>query len=312
MKTAEPAPQHAARHGERDDDREQRAGGGEVVAERDKVGHEIRREHGLDAVERETGEAQVAQVRRRHDRGDRRAKIGQAEPPRRHPVVIEPCAQRLQHRRPGNARRAGRQHRAAPSPEQRHCRAEKSGEQQSGRHGGLLDRKNQRRQARRRHPAEQLRAGRGRDRRAAAADHRRGAKAQQPAFGCRRHAAAEQYQRDLAHAQGAVADDKAAAAHLRDQRCRGRDAEIDPDPGRHRRPTRPGPAAPRSPAMFCRPRQRSAARTSPPARQASATASPLLPAISARILQRSGPALRAMLGERKARAGRPRSPAAAI
>ena len=85
MKTAEPAPQHAARHGERDDDREQRAGGREVIAERDKIGHEIRREDRLDAVERETGEGQIAQIRRRHDRGDRGAEIGQAETPRRRP-----------------------------------------------------------------------------------------------------------------------------------------------------------------------------------------------------------------------------------
>ena len=148
------------------------------------------------------------------------------------PVVVEPRAQRLQHHRPGEARGPGRQHRAAPSPCRRHRRAEKSGEQQPGRHRGLLDRKHQRRQARRRHPAEQLRAGRRRDRGAAAADHRRGAKAQQPALGRRRHAAAEQDQRDLAHAQRAVADDKAAAPHLRDQRGGGREAEIDSDPGR--------------------------------------------------------------------------------
>ena len=134
---------------------------------------------------------------------------------------------------------------------------------------------------------------------------------EQPAFGRRRHAAAEQHQRDLAHAQRAVADDKAAAAHLRDQRGRGREAEIDPDPGRHRRPARPGPAAPRSPAVSCRPRRRSAARTSPPARPASATACRVSRCISARFSKRSGTALNDV-GERKARAGRPHFRQAAI
>ena len=139
--------------------------------------------------------------------------------------------QRLQHHRADGASRR----RASIAP--RHPRAaaiagpRKPQISTPGGYRGLLDRKHQRCQPGRGDPAEQLRAGRGRDRRAAAADDRRGGEPGQPALRRRRHAAAQQHQRDLAHAQRAVTDDKAAAAHLREQRGSGGGPVIDADPG---------------------------------------------------------------------------------
>ena len=90
-------------------------------------------------------------------------------------------------------------------------------DQHAGGYGGLLDRKHQRRQAGWRDSAKQLRTRRRRDRRAAAADDGRDTESEQPALSRCRHAAAQKHQRDLAHAQCAVADNEAAAAHLCDQ-----------------------------------------------------------------------------------------------
>jgi hypothetical protein len=172
IETADPAPQNAARHRNGYYDGEQKARRSQLEAESYEVSHEIGGEYGLDTIECKAGDGQTPKVGDFYNRSNGGPKIGESEASRGHAVIVEPGPQRLQRCREYNASGRYRQHRAAPSQSGGHRRAEKATDQQARGYRGLLDRKYQRRQARRRDPVKQLRTGRGRHRGPAAADDR--------------------------------------------------------------------------------------------------------------------------------------------
>src|ERR1043166_2558935 len=108
--------------------------------------------------------------------------------------------QRLKDCRGGKTGGTGHHHCAAPADHVRHCGAEETANQDTGRHGSLLDGEYQRRESRRRDPTKQLRAGRGRYGATTAADYRRRAETQKPTLSCCCHSTTKQHQRHLAHA----------------------------------------------------------------------------------------------------------------
>ena len=55
VETADPAPKHPARHGDRDHNGEEEACRGQLIAECDQVGDKVSGKHRLDAVEGEAG-----------------------------------------------------------------------------------------------------------------------------------------------------------------------------------------------------------------------------------------------------------------
>ena len=231
MAAAEPAPQNAPGYCDRHCQRKHEARGDRRIADSGQIDDKVCGHRGLQTVEREAGERQCAQARRREHRSQGRAEIRQLEHACRHAGGIEKFSHGLQHYGEDGARRRAEQHGDAPAKPLGHLRREHAGEQQAGRHRGLLERKHQRQVLRRRAAAEQMRAGRSRHRRTAAADNRGEHEQQRLAGRQEGGAGGERHQRELTHAQCAMAHDEAAAAELHEKGGDRRQPEIDADPG---------------------------------------------------------------------------------
>ena len=143
--------------------------------------------------------------------------------------MSETRAQRLQGHHRQQAKRGHDEQRRAPARLDRQHRRHHPRQHQAGRHAGLLDREDQRREVTRREPAQQVRT-RGCGKRLPQPAHE-GAdgKQRQPARGRDGKARAQGQHADLGHAQRPVAADEAAAAHRGDEARDRADREIDPD-----------------------------------------------------------------------------------
>ena len=140
--------------------------------------------------------------------------------------------QRLQQQGEEPADSCADQHRAAPSQGLGQSWAKPAAEQDACRDSGLRDRECERRISPDRPSAKQLGTGGSGDSGDAVADQRRQHEARRASDDRDRHPATSREQCDLAHANGAVADDEPTRSELTDQRGDGRQTEINPDPGR--------------------------------------------------------------------------------
>src|SRR5260370_32361949 len=161
MEATPPAPKKGAWQGNGDTEEEEQARRSQLIAERHQVGDKVSGEDRLDAIESEAGKRQAAKIRSPQNRRDGGSKIGHPKTPRRHAIGVEAGAQGLQHHRERHASGRRDERRATPSQGARHRWGPKAADQQASGNGGLLDRKNQRRRAGRRSPAQQARGSSG-------------------------------------------------------------------------------------------------------------------------------------------------------